>query len=177
MKLLYSLTGLFYRLFNRRLELAPGSRIDPRAFIARGGKVAIGKDSIIRAGAMLMPSGGEIIIGAGTTVNQYVVINGEGGVVIGDNVMISAFCSMFAANHCFERTDIPMRVQGMVTKGGIVIEDDVWLGTHSVVLDGVKIGHGSIVAAGAVVCRDVEPFSIVGGVPAKVIGTRRNSNG
>lgn len=172
MSLLHQLTGIFYKLFNRQLVLCRGARIDPRAFIARGGAVNIGEDSIVRAGTMLLPSGGSIVIGSRSSLNQYVVINGYGGVLIGNDVMIAAFCSIFAANHCTDRTDIPIRQQEMVTKGGVVIEDDVWLGTHSVVLDGVRIGRGSVIAAGAVVIRDVAPFSIVGGVPAKVIDMR-----
>ncbi len=172
MNLLFKLTGIFYKIFNRQLVLSRGARIDPRSFIARGGSVHLGENTIVRAGTMLLPSGGSIVVGARTSLNQYIVINGEGGVRIGNDVMIAAFCSIFAANHCIERTDIPMRQQGMVTKGGIIIEDDVWLGTHCVILDGVRIGTGSVIAAGAVVSKDVEPYSIIGGVPAKVIGTR-----
>jgi acetyltransferase-like isoleucine patch superfamily enzyme len=173
MNLLFKLTGFFYKIFNRQLELSRDVRIDPRAFIGRGGPVRFGESTIVRAGTMLLPSGGSIVVGARTSLNQYIVINGEGGVTIGDDVMIAAFCSIFAANHKIDRIDIPMRQQGMITKGGIVIENDVWLGTHCVILDGVRIGTGSVIAAGAVVSKDVEPYSIIGGVPAKVIGTRK----
>lgn len=157
----------FFRIFNRKLTLGPGAKIDPRAFVARGGHVRIGKDSIVRAGAMLLPSGGAICIGQRTSLNQYVVINGEGGVDIGDDVMIAAFVSIFAANHHFERADVLIRAQGMCSKGGVKIDDDVWIGTHGVILDGVKIGKGCVIAAGAVVTKDVEPYSIMAGVPAK----------
>lgn len=173
MNLLYQLTGLAFKLFNRQLKIARGARIDPRAFIARGGPVSIGEGSIVRAGSMLLPSGGSIKIGSSSSVNQYVIMNGEGGISIGDNVMVAAFCSMFAANHNIERVDIPIAHQGMVTKGGIIIEDDVWLGTHSVILDGVTVKQGSVVAAGSVVTCNAEPFSIIGGIPAKVIGRRQ----
>lgn len=173
MKFLYKITGFLYKCFNRQLVLERGARIDPRAFIARGGAVHLGENSIVRAGTMLLPSGGTIELGSGVSLNQYVVINGEGGVKIGNDVMIAAFCSIFAANHKIDRTDIPMRQQGMTTKGGIVIEDDVWLGTHCVVLDGVRIGTGSVIAAGAVVNKDVAPYSIIGGVPGKIIGSRK----
>ncbi len=175
MNIFYSLTAIFFKLFNPQLLVSRGARIDPRAFIARGGPVSIGEGSIVRAGTMLLPSGGNIDIGSKSSLNQYVVINGMGGVSIGNNVMIAAFCSIFAASHSIDRTDIPMQQQGMVSKGGVVIEDDVWLGTHSVVLDGVHIGCGSVVAAGAVVNCDVAPFSVIGGVPAKVIGMRRKN--
>jgi acetyltransferase-like isoleucine patch superfamily enzyme len=173
---IYFISGFIFRLFNRKLILSPGAKIDPRAFIARGGRLHIGKNSIIRAGSMLLPSGGEINIGQRSSLNQYVVINGEGGVNIGDDVMISAFVSIFAANHHHERVDIPMSAQGMYSKGGVQIGDDVWIGTHAVILDGVKIGKGCVIAAGAVITKDVEPYSIMAGVPAKEIG-RRAGNG
>ena len=173
MKLIYKATGIFFKLFNRKLRLGRNVKIDPRAFVARGGEIAIGDNAVVRAGAMLLPSGGSISIGARSSINQYVVINGEGGCSIGDDVMVAAFCTIFAANHRIERTDIPMCMQGMVTKGGVVIENDVWLGTHCVILDGVRIGNGSVIAAGAVVNNNIAPFSIVGGVPGKVIGSRK----
>jgi len=171
MRLLFKLTSMIFRCFNRQLVLSPGVEIDPRAFVARGGPVTIGEDTILRAGTMLLPSEGSIVIGARVSLNQYVVINGEGGVTIGDDVMIAAFCSIFSANHNIDRVDIPIRQQGMSTEG-IFIENNVWLGTHCVILDGVRVGKGSVIAAGAVVNKNVGPNSIVGGVPAKLIGTR-----
>ena len=172
MSLINKLFALGFKVFNPGLKMGSGAVIDPRAFPARGGEIIIGENSIVRAGSMLLPSGGSIVIGKRTSLNQYVVINGEGGVHIGNDVMIAAFAAIFAANHNFERIDIPIREQGMASKGGIIIEDDVWLGTHAVVLDGVVIGKGSVIAAGAVVNKSVEPYSIVAGVPAKTIGNR-----
>ena len=173
MSLVKRTINLVFKLFNRQLVIGSNSFIDPRAFPARGGKIIIGDNSVIRAGTMLLPSGGFITIGNRTKLNQYVVLNGEGGLQIGNDVMIAAFTSFFAANHKFDRLDIPMRAQGMSTKGGIVVEDDVWIGTHAVILDGVHIGTGSVIAAGSVVTKNVEPFSIVAGVPAKIIGRRK----
>lgn len=174
MSLVKTIINLLFKLFNRQLVIGKNSFIDPRAFPARGGKITIGANSVVRAGTMLLPSGGYISIGDKTSLNHYVVINGEGGVNIGNDVMVAAFASFFAANHKFDRLDVPMRAQGMSTKGGIVIEDDVWIGTHAVILDGVRIGTGSVIAAGAVVTKNVEPFSIMAGVPAKKVAGRRN---
>ncbi len=173
---IYPILGLIFRLFNRKLIFSPGAKIDPRAIITRGGRINNGRNSIVQADRMLLPSGGKINIGQRSSLNQYVVINGEGGVNIGDDVMISAFVSIFAANHHHERVDIPMSAQGMYSKGGVQIGDDVWIGTHAVILDGVKIGKGCVIAAGAVITKDVEPYSIMAGVPAKEIG-RRAGNG
>lgn len=171
--LIYFISGLVFRVINPKLILEAGAKIDPRAFIARGGRVVVGQDSIVRAGAMLLPSRGEIHIGQRTSLNQYVVLNGEGGISIGDDVMIAAFVSIFAANHQYKRADMLIREQGMYSKGGIVINNDVWIGTHSVILDGVTIGVGSVIAAGTVVTKNVEPYSIMAGVPARLIGRRK----
>jgi acetyltransferase-like isoleucine patch superfamily enzyme len=172
MSLIFKITAVAFKIFNRRLQVGRDVKIDPRAFIARGGAVKLHNGVVVRAGAMLLPSEGVIEIGSGSTINQYVVINGFGGVSIGENVLIASFTSIYASNHNIDRTDVPIRQQGVSTKGGVRIENDVWLGTHSVVLDGVCIGRGSVVAAGAVVTKNVPPWSIVAGVPANVIGTR-----
>lgn len=133
--------------------------------------IEIGERSRISHNCVLWTKGGSIRIGSDCTVNAFSRITAHGGVVIGDYVRIAAYTAIVAAQHIIERTDIPMCKQG-VTGRGIVIEDDVWIGTHCTILDGVRIGRGAVVAAGAVVTRDVEPFAIVGGVPARLIRSR-----
>lgn len=172
MRIIYFITRLIFQLINRQFMMEKGAKIDPRAFVARGGVVHLGRNSIVRAGTMLLPSGGSISIGDRTSLNQYVVINGEGKVSIGDDVMIAAFTSIFAANHNFDRADVPIRSQGMSTKGGIKIGNDVWIGTHAVILDGVEVGDGAVIGAGAVVTKNVAPYTIMAGVPAVSIGSR-----
>ena len=85
--------------------------------------------------------------------------------------MMGPRVNLLAENHNFERTDIPIKAQG-VRRSFIAIGDDCWLGANCTILAGVTIGQGSIVAAGAVVTSDVPPFSIVGGVPARLIKSR-----
>ena len=85
--------------------------------------------------------------------------------------MIGPFCHILSGNHRFDRRDIPVRKQGHDI-APVAIEDDVWLGTHVVVLPGVTIGKGAIVAAGAVVNKDIPAYEIWGGVPAKFIKER-----
>ena len=67
-----------------------------------------------------------------------------------------------AANHRFDRTDITIRQQGLTSKGGVTICDDVWIGAHSVILDGVTIGQGSVIAAAPVITKDFMPYSMDG---------------
>jgi acetyltransferase-like isoleucine patch superfamily enzyme len=172
MSWLSRITLLCFKLWNRQLQVGRGVEIDPRAFIARGGPVTLGEQTVIRAGALLLPASGSIHIGCRSSINQYTVINGQGGVEIGRSVMVAAFVSIFAANHSFGNPVLPILEQGMDSKGGIVIEDDVWVGTHAVILDGVTIGAGSVIGAGAVVTKNVPAFSVVMGVPGRVVRSR-----
>jgi acetyltransferase-like isoleucine patch superfamily enzyme len=96
---------------------------------------------------------------------------GPGLIKIGKDCMIASHSSLYANNHIFADPNKRFREQGVSTKG-IVLEDDCWLGTGVRVLDGVTIGKGSVIGAGAVVTRDIEPYSIAVGVPAKVISKR-----
>ena len=109
-----------------------------------------------------------IKIGRDSLIGEHSVIRGQGGVQIGDRVYTSPFTQIIAVNHVFDDPNRPFVEQG-ITAEGIVIEDDVWLGSGAVVTDGVRIGKGAIVAAGAVVTKDVAPHTVVGGVPAKLI--------
>jgi acetyltransferase-like isoleucine patch superfamily enzyme len=172
-KFIYLITGFLFKLFNRKLVIKKGVKIDPRAFIARGGNVHLGENSIVRAGTILLPSGGYISIGQRVSLNHYIVINGGGGVTIGDDVMIAAFVSIFSNNHNFKKIETLISAQGLSSKGGVKIENDVWIGTHAVILDGVEIGKGAVIAAGAVVTKNVKPYCVMAGVPAKQIGLRK----
>ncbi|MBV5329482.1 MAG: hypothetical protein JZU65_17965 [Chlorobium sp.] len=99
------------------------------------------------------------------------MLYGHGGLKIGDNVSIATGSVIVPANHNFTRRDIPFKLQGS-TGHGIVLEDDIWVGANVTILDGCRIGKGAIIGAGAVVTKDVAPFSIVGGVPAQFIKER-----
>lgn len=90
---------------------------------------------------------------------------------IGRDSLIGAYSYIISANHCFKDRNTPIRLQGY-TGAAIEIGNDVWIGCHATILPGVTIGNGAIIAAGAVVNKDVPPFEIWGGVPAKKIGKR-----
>lgn len=114
-----------------------------------------------------------VLIGEYTQINPFTVIYGGSGVNIGDNVMIAPHCMIAAGNHDYKQTDKPIRQAGNLTRGPINIEDGVWIGANCTITDGVTIGHDAVVAANSVVTKDVAPYDIVGGVPAKVIANRK----
>lgn len=101
------------------------------------------------------------------------LMNVKGGdLIIGDDVMMGPDVLVYTCNHNHDNVDIPMDRQGF-TYSKVVIEDDVWIGARVIILPGVRIGKGSIVGAGAVVTRDIPPYSIAGGAPAKVLKNRK----
>lgn len=91
---------------------------------------------------------------------------------IGDNVIMAPDCIIFTANHRSDRTDIPISMQGTEEKKMVTIGNDVWIGQRVTIMPGVTIGDGCIIATNAVVTKDVPPYSVVGGVPAKVLKSR-----
>ena len=103
------------------------------------------------------------------------------GVTIGNDVMMGPNVLIYTQNHNTNKTDIPMRTQGMAQIKPVTIEDDVWLGARVCILPGVTIGKGSVIGACAVVARDIPPYSVAVGNPAKIIKNRlqfkENSNG
>lgn len=94
-------------------------------------------------------------------------------VTIGKNVMMGPECMIFTSNHRFEDTDVPMCQQGFSKPRPVVIEDDVWIGARVTILPGVKIGEGSVIGAGSVVTKEVPPYTVVGGNPARVLKRRK----
>lgn len=164
--------GLGATVVGKSIQAGKGAVIESGSVLdARDGSILLGPDSRIRSGARILAWGGDIVTGSGTSANAGVVIYGTGGVRIGDNVRIAANAVIVSSSHVISSTRTPIAFQGHTARG-IAIEDDVWIGANSTVLDGVVIGRGSVVAAGAVVNRDVAPYSIVGGVPARRIRSR-----
>ena len=96
-------------------------------------------------------------------------------IIIGNDVTIAPYVSILATNHVIKDINNPINTQGSHAEK-IILEDDLWIGTKAIILAGVRIGKGSVVAAGAVVTRDVPPYAVVGGVPAKVIKYRNEKH-
>jgi acetyltransferase-like isoleucine patch superfamily enzyme len=157
----------------RSVTLEDDVRIDAlcRRGVCLGSNVTIAKFTVIEATGVISNLGEGFEMGDNSNLGDYCFVGAAGGVRIGRNVLIGQRVSFHSENHRFERADLPIKEQG-VTRRGIVVEDDCWLGAGCIVLDGVTVGHGSVVAAGSVVTRDVPPYSVVAGVPAKVIRQR-----
>jgi maltose O-acetyltransferase len=112
-----------------------------------------------------------ITAGKRVAINVGTYLDGRGGIAIGDNVMIGPHCMLSSCEHGFARTDVPM-CQQPITYAPITIEDDVLIGGNVCIKGGVTIHRGSIVGAGSVVTHDVPAYSVVGGVPARMIRNR-----
>jgi len=139
----------------------------------RASEIIIGDGTVIQSGAILETGpAGRIVLGSRNSVNPYCVLYGHGGLITGDYVRIAAHTVIIPANHIFEDAERPIARQGL-SKKGIRIGYDVWIACGCRILDGVDIGDGSVIAAGAVVNRSVPSFAVVGGVPAKLIKMRR----
>lgn len=152
-----------------KLELADNVMLLDNVYLS--GKVKCGKNTIFHLGTVIRAFSGQITIGENCSFNPYCVLYGDGGITIGNDVRIATHVVFSAQNHVFSNKHIEIYRQG-INALGIVVEDDVWIGANSTILDGVIIGKGSVVAAGSVVTKNVEPYSVVGGVPAKLIKKR-----
>lgn len=129
--------------------------------------VNIGIDSILYTYAQ----DGHIVVGENSRVSHKVQILAHSRIEIGKNVLIGGFSYISSSAHIFTDTKKPIIEQGYSAKG-IKIGDDVWIGAHVNILDGVEIGRGSVIGAGAVVNQDIPEYSIAVGVPAQVVGKR-----
>ena len=126
----------------------------------------LGDDSVIESFCCINNAVGDVIIGNHTRVGLHNTIIGP--VTIGNHVNLAQGITVTALNHNFSDSDTKIDEQG-ITTNAVTIENDVWIGANAVVLPGVTIGNHSVVAAGAVVTKDVPSHSLVAGIPAKVI--------
>ena len=140
--------------------------------IVLGNNVSILNGSIIDCLGVYNNIGDGLSIGHNVGIGQNCFIQVRANVEIRSNVIFGPNVSVFSENHIFEDSSIPIVKQG-VTRKGVIIEEGVWIGTGAVVLDGVTIGKNSVIAAGSVVNKNVPPFSLYGGVPARLIKNLR----
>jgi acetyltransferase-like isoleucine patch superfamily enzyme len=159
--------------FGRGVTLERGVIVDGlmRNGIVLGDNVKIGPYSMV-TGALAAHLGEGIRIGANSAVDAYSFLGSSGPIAIGENVIMGQHVGFHPENHDFDRLDVPIRAQG-TTRQGITIEDDVWVGSNVIFLDGARVGRGSVIGAGAVVRGVIPPYSIAVGVPARVIRARK----
>lgn len=110
-------------------------------------------------------------IGNNVLINKYFWANSRGEIEIGNDVIIGPYVMIYSANHNYQKKQELIRKQGTVTKK-VIIGNDVWIGARAVILPGVTIGDGAVIAAGSIVTKNVDPYTVVAGVPAKKIKER-----
>ena len=166
-------------LFPRHLHAGRNVFIGDDSYVnayARNG-TRLGDDVRIREGAWIQSTstldepGVGLTIGDGTYIGPRCLLGAGGGITIGRRVTLGAGVHVLAENHEFRDAATLIQDQG-VTRAGITIEDDVWIGNNVIVLDGVRVGRGAVIGAGAIVTRDVPAFAVAVGNPARVIRTR-----
>lgn len=163
---IFSVSGIkfFFGLFayvvvnfaagRRKAHIGKGTKLHPTAILRQGERIAIGNNCLINHNNVLQ---------AGKST---------GRIIVGDYVHTGANVMIFAFNHSIDDTDIPSVCQDYYD-ADVIIGDDVWIGAGSIILAGVSIGRGAVIAAGSVVNHDVPEYAIAGGVPAKLIKSRK----
>lgn len=140
--------------------------------ITIGNNVSFGRNTIIECTGVLRELGESLVIedGVGIAANAFIAVRGP--VKIGKDTITGPNLKIHAENHVFADLNTPIRLQGASRKG-VEIGEDCWIGSDVTILDGVHIGKKCVIAAGAVVTKDIPEYSIAGGVPAKVIKNRK----
>lgn len=160
------------------IEIHPTARISPLADLedsVKGSRIVVGADSVIDSFVKVKPAGGsgDLVIGTRSVINSGCVLYTGNGITIGDHVAIAANCTLAPANHRFHDRHRRIMDQGFLpSKGGIVIEDDVWIGANTVLLDGAILRRGCVVGAGSIVRGELEPYGVYVGTPPRKIAER-----
>lgn len=158
-----------------RILLGDNIAIDSSAVLDAKGKessIQMGNSVLVSKGSVFSCASGNIKVGNEISIGPYCYIRASrSSIVIGSYITIGSHTTIISGNPDYERLDIPMMKQ-LGSAKGIIIEDDVWIGVGVQIIDGVRIGRGSVIGAGAVVIDDIPPYGIAIGVPAKVIKMR-----
>ncbi|MFD1195241.1 acyltransferase [Seohaeicola saemankumensis] len=190
-------TGLARGLIvaRRRLVLEPGARISDLANLRTGGGlvrigaysriectsregIKVGRNFKLGAFSRMIASGTLSDLGRGITIgdnvgiSEFAYIGGAGGVHIGSDTIVGQYFSIHPENHVFADSDRTIREQG-VTRAGVEIGPDCWIGAKVTILDGVSLGRGCVVAAGSIVNSSFPDYAIIGGVPARLLRMRK----
>lgn len=165
---------------HRHMKCGKGMTIEDGCFINAlckngvkiGDNFSLGRNGIIECTGVIRELGDELIIGndVGIAANAFISVRGK--VEIGNSCIFGPGVKIFSENHNFNDLEIPIFLQG-ATKKGVKIGEDCWVGANVTILDGVKIGKKVVIAAGSVVNKDIPDYSIIGGVPAKILKMRK----
>jgi len=137
------------------------------------GSLKIGNNVTVGRGTSIICKGGDIDIGENCSFGSNNFIASESILRMGQYVFTAGNTSIIAGgNHLYEQTDIPVRLQPVVSKGGIIMDDDIWIGASSTILDGVRIGKGAVVGAASLVNKRIRPYTINVGTPSQTIKRR-----
>ncbi|MBB3700962.1 acyltransferase [Flammeovirga yaeyamensis] len=174
LKLLNGISLLLYYFFAKHLPDTPlpGSNISMkfREFLCKNIFKKTSKLFKIHSNVSF-GTGKNIEIGYNSSLNRGAWIGND--TIIGNNVMMGPEVTILSGSHNFERTDIPMNEQGAPNRKPVIIGNDVWIGTRTIILPGVKVGNHSIIGAGSIITKDIPDWSIVAGNPAKLIKYRK----
>jgi virginiamycin A acetyltransferase len=160
------------------IKVADSAKISRLADIEdsiRGTVIDIEEQVVIDSFVKIKPAGGtgDVRIGRGSTINSGVMIYTGNGLDIGRDVLVAANCTFAPTNHEFRQKAIKIREQGFQpSRGGILVEDDVWIGANCVILDGARLRRGCVIGAGSIVSGDIEAYSVQAGNPLRKIGVR-----
>ena len=153
------------------LKIGKGANIGKCLIIATGDGVVLGNNVSIGYCTVLDALGGYIHVGNHSALGPYVVVYGQGGVKIGSYCMIATHSTLVASNHIYSSVEKPIKLQG--TKAiGINLGDDIWIGANVVIQDGITLGKGVIVGSSALVRNSFPEYSIIAGIPAKLLDSR-----
>jgi len=141
--------------------------------IVIGDHVTIAKYSVLVCTGVIANKGVGIRIGNNSAIGAQSFLGGQGGIVIGNDVIMGPQVKIFSENHNFDSQDVPIRKQGE-SRSGVVIGDNCWIGAGVTILDGVLVGEGCVIAAGSIVTKSLPNNSIAIGVPAKIVKIRNS---
>ena len=145
-----------------------------RSWSARGLFKKCGSHVNVHQGARF-GLGNEIFVGENSNLGVNVYINGRGGVKIGCNVLMGPDVIIYTGTHTFDDLETPIHLQPMIYKP-VFIEDDVWIGARTVIMPGITIGKGSVIGANSTVTKDIPPYVVAVGSPARIIRERRQKS-
>ena len=161
------------------IDLHPAARISPLADIedsVRGTRIVVGARSVIDSFVKVKPAGGsgDLVVGEDVVINAGCVLYTGNGIHSGNHGAIAANCTFAPVNHAYAERGRLICEQGFLpSKGGILVEDDVWIGANCVLLDGAVLRRGCVVGAGSIVRAELLPYTVYAGQPLVAVGERR----